>query len=271
MSAQTITFQADPTPAVAPAAPAAPAAPQGDRPAWLPENCATPEDLARSYAEVQAHSTKLAQELAALKGKKPADPAEAPPKDPSADPAKDPADDAAEKAAKASGFSLDTYSQEFASTGDVAPESRAAIIKGLEGVLGPNAAEIVNDYIEGKKAATANARDAVFSAVGGKDAYVEMVTWAGSALPPAEIAAFNRIADSGDQHAIMFAVEGLHRKFAAANPRAPRRFNASAAPVNGSVTAYASTAEMVADMKDPKYKSDPAFRARVQARIQATG
>jgi len=42
--------------------PEAPAqAPTNDRPAWLPENFKSPEDLAKSYKEAQAELTRLKQ------------------------------------------------------------------------------------------------------------------------------------------------------------------------------------------------------------------
>lgn len=284
-----------------PEAPAVAPAPEvvvdPNRPAWLPANFKTPEDFAKSYGELQSKSTRDSQELSRLKGQnvevtgpdgKPVveAPAETPPDDKTKETPKpnDPVtppkieekkegdeEDPAKKVAEAANFNLDTYQTEYFDTGDVTVENRAKIAEGLKGVLGDNAAEIVNQYIEGQKATHANDRKMYYDEAGGEDAYTGMVTWAAENLSKDEIGAFNKSVDSGDRHQVLLAVRGLRSTYEQKNGRVPNNIKASggATPPTGSAP-FNSSAEMTAAMRDPRYKTDQAYRDNVAARIAAS-
>ena len=255
----------------------------GDRPDGLLPQFKTVTDQTNSYKELQAELTRLKQGKG-LEGVDPAITAAAAAKpqglgiegpDEVAAAAAEAADkatadtDAAKKVAETSGFDLTTYSATFDSTGDVPVEDRAKIIAGLKGVLGANAEQIVNNYIDGQKDRTANNTSLVREAAGGDEAYTNMVTWAASKLSKAEIAVYNQQVNSGNVTAATFAVEGLRSKFERENGRPPEKFGANSFPVGGQGgTGYASAAEMNADMRDPKYKVDQAFRDSVRNRIK---
>jgi hypothetical protein len=269
MAIDSVTFTPAPTGPNAPEP-----APNADpnRPAWLPQNFNSPEDFAKSYGELQAKHTQTSQELAALKKGEtpPADPA-TPPADgetPPADGETPPADDPATKAAQAAGFDLNPFSDEFTQTGDVAEDNRAKIAEGLKSVLGDNARTIVDQYIEGQKATTANDFDLYMTEAGGEETYAAMTSWAAQTLPEAEIAVFNGQLESGNRTAVTIAIQGLRAKYEKANGRQPNILTGKSG-IPGSVPGYASTAEMTADMRDPRYKTDPAYRDRVKQRIAA--
>ena len=278
------------TPETGPEAPQAPAV-DPNRPAWLPQEFATVEAYNASYAELRADHTRKSQELARLKGDAPAEEpktetTQTPPNDPAKpapvtppkieDPAKKPDEtkpddkDPAEKAAEAAGFSLDNYQTEYFETGDVTPENRAKIAEGLKGVLGENALDIVNQYIEGQKVTHANDRQMYFNEAGGEDAYTGLVTWASTNLSKEEIGAFNKAVDSGDRHATLLAIRGLRSTYEAKNGRIPNNIRATGgAGANSANAPFQSSAEMTAAMRDPRYKTDEAYRANVAARIAA--
>lgn len=246
-----------------------------DRPAWLPENMADGEALAKSYKELQAELTRVKQGKGlpsgdAAKGTQQA-PAQAAANGnsipDSADAEGDAENDAAKKAVEAAGLDVSSYQTEFESTGDVSPENRAKIAEGLKAILGENARTVVDQYIDGRKTTVVNDAAMIRNAAGGDEAYSTMVTWASTALKPEEVASYNRTVNSGDRHAALLAVEGLRRRFESINGKEPALFKGGSVPNGGGLTAYRSAAEWKADMKSDKYKTDAHFREQVKARL----
>lgn len=196
-----------------------------DRPEWLPEGFDSPEALAEAYKSLTA--TKEAEV------------AETPEQT-----------EANNKLAK--------FSDEFFSTGQLSAESYTELAK-----LGyPKA--VVDQFISGQKAVLATEEAKVFSEVGGKEAYSQMLDWAGKNLAEAEIEAYNDAVQSGDMNQVMFAVRGLQARYATNTRGEPRLMSGTskAAP-----TGFRSVAEMVSAMSDPRYKADPAYRADVERKI----
>jgi hypothetical protein len=281
-----VTFTSAPTGPNAPPTPAA-----SDRPSWLPENFAAPEDFAKSYGELHAEFTRTRQELSALKGEQtpaegqppapnPAAPTasatstEQPPAGTNNDqpqeqkPAESGAEaDAAKQVADAAGFDLNPFHDEYETSGDVSQDSRAKIADGLKAVLGEGARQLVDDYIEGQKLIVQNDRKLFMDTAGGEENYNAMLAWAAEGMQKEQKEAYNRQINSGDRHAVLFAIEGLKAKYEAANGRAPNVILTGGG--GGAVTeaGYKSSAEMRRDMADPKYKTDPAFREMVKRKL----
>lgn len=249
-----------------------------ERPAWLPEHFSDVDTFVKSATDTKAELTRVQQELAALK-KAPAEkPADAP-----ADEAKDPPKPEGE-AEKPEGdldipeapaaVDLTVYEKEYEETGDVAGERRDEIAKQLFPALDPAIArQYVDQYIEAAKvrdsatkAAAETQTASLYKAVGGQEAYMDMVKWASTNLSPAERDAFNKSVNSGDFAAQSLAVEGLKSKWQGAVGRIPGRV-LSGTPGNPGVQPYESSAQMRADMKNPLYKTDPAFREKVEKRV----
>lgn len=255
--------------------------PDANRPEWLDPKFESPEKQAQAYADLQSKFTTQAQELAKLKGTAPVDGETTPDATPDAEGSEtkpdddkseeEKKDDAAKAAAEAAGLNLTSYSEEFSTTGDVAPEKRQEIIDALsktDTFKGLDVASLVNDYIDGKKALVSNDQSMFMDAAGGADQYGRMMQWAAEKLPPEQQAVFNKAVESGDRHATMFAIEGLKAKFEAANGR-------DATPLKGSgvtptTSGYKSSAEMQADMRKPEYKNNPAFRQKVAEKLAAS-
>ena len=106
----------------------------------------------------------------------------------------------------------------------------------------------------------------IMSLAGGQQGYTEMVQWASQNLDPQEVDAFNSVTNSGNLPAIRFAVEALSNRYKAAEGyEAPlvsgrRSSDPSSRP-------YRSHAELARDIADVRYKTDPAFRQDVEARL----
>tara|TARA_R110000782_G_scaffold49936_2_gene108470 strand:- start:102 stop:857 length:756 start_codon:yes stop_codon:yes gene_type:complete len=204
--------------------------PATERPEWLPAKFDTVEDMAKAYAELEKGQS--APKAVA---------------------------EAAEEAVEKAGLDMDALSAEYADKGELTPESLEALSKA--GIT----PEMVNSYIAGQTAQSDAARAALLGPVGGEEAYTDMVTWAGDNLADGDIDAFNKVLEAGDPNAVKMAVENLHTKYTAANGSEPAR-QLIGKQAAGS-TVYESTADMLRDMGNPEYAKNPAFRAKVEAKL----
>jgi hypothetical protein len=103
------------------------------------------------------------------------------------------------------------------------------------------------------------------NAVGGEEAYTEMLDWARDNLEPDEISDFNAVTATGNVAAIRFAVDSLGNRWKSnVGYEAPlvTGKRASSKPAG-----YRSHAELARDIADPRYQSDPAFRRDVEDRL----
>ncbi|RTL93872.1 hypothetical protein EJV44_15490 [Ancylobacter aquaticus] len=127
---------------------------------------------------------------------------------------------------------------------------------------------LVDSYIAGQQALADTQRAELLAPVGGDTGYASMVEWAAANLPAAEVAAYDAIVDGDNPAATKLAVEGLYAKYKAASTSEPKLINGAARAV---ADVYASLEEMKTDMRNPLYKKDPAFRARVEAKLARSG
>ena len=134
--------------------------------------------------------------------------------------------------------------------------------------------EYVKFYSQNQQQAQAQATSeadakAIYDSVGGEEAYGEMVGWAAQNLSQDEIDSYNSVTNSGNTSAIKFAVEALAYRYANSEGyEAPMVTGRKSAP---SVQGYRSNAELARDISDPRYSTDPAFRADVEARLSKSG
>lgn len=106
----------------------------------------------------------------------------------------------------------------------------------------------------------------IMGLAGGQQGYTEMVQWASQNLDPQEVDAFNSVTNSGNLPAIKFAVEALNNRYKAAEGfEAPLVSGKRAA--DPASRPYRSHAELARDIADVRYKTDPAFRQDVEARL----
>ena len=103
--------------------------------------------------------------------------------------------------------------------------------------------------------------NSVQNAAGGEANYNRVIEWAANNLPNNQIDAFDSVVDSGNPAAIGIAFQGLQRQYDEANGYEGRMLQGKPADSRGDV--YRSQAELVAAMSDPRYDSDPAYRADV--------
>lgn len=217
------------------------AAGEGERPSWLPEKFKSPEDLAKSYTELEKayHS----------KGKAAA-PAGAVP--------------AIEKPATAEapkGLDMDALSQEFVTKGALSEETYTKLAgQGMDRAT-------VDTVIAGQQALAAGIRSEIATVAGGEEKLNAVLTWAKDKLPPAQVEAYNAAAQTKNVELVKLALSGIVAAHAAANPTEPSFLKGETVPTQGDTRPFQSNVEMVRAMQDKRYATDPAYRAEVARRI----
>ena len=224
----------------------------------------TQDDLLKAYKELEK---KLGQQSA----KKPEETQETPkaPEESNEEPEVTP--EAAygtviTSAVSAAGLDLAEVTKEFESSGDISEES----YKAFEQAGFPK--HIVQAYLAGVKAQQVSQQELqesqvneIKQMVGGDSEYFKVVNWAMKSLPQEELDAFNAAIEGGYNSA-KWAVSALHAQYKLANGFEPEVISGKK-PASSS-SGYKSKEEMIRDMRDPKYKEDPAFRDKVAQKIK---
>ena len=156
------------------------------------------------------------------------------------------------------GVELNKLEAEFAQSGSLSKESYEQLAKaGFPRFY-------VDNYIRGQQASINQLRSEVLGVVGGEEAYGEVVAWAGKALSPSEALAYNSVVEGADIEAIKLAVRGLHSRYLADTKEKPLLMGGTG---NDNMGEFASRAEMAKAMSDPRYETDPAYRAMVANKV----
>ena len=106
----------------------------------------------------------------------------------------------------------------------------------------------------------------VQNAAGGEANYNKVVNWAAENMTSREIDAFDSVVDSGNPAAIGIAFQGLQSAYNEANGYEGRMLQGKAPSSAGET--FRSQAELVAAMGDPRYETDPAYRADIIAKLE---
>ena len=206
----------------------------------------TPEDLEKAY-------TELAKKLGEPKVDEP--------KEPEAEPiiADNVEADAAKDVVEKAGLDFDAMQTEFTDKGELSAET----LKTLKDVgIGQ---EMVDAYIAGQNSLADSAYNDMMSVAGGDDAYSAMMDWAADNLSESEIDAYNATIDKGDVGATKLAISGIKARQEAGEGVEPTLTGGKSTASDG--TAYESWAQVTADMNDPRYATDHAFRTKVDNRL----
>lgn len=208
--------------------------------------------LAAAYAELE----KKLGEKAKPEVKEEVQPTEQPATDDSQKSVEEQAQEAVENA----GLNFEELSTKYWSNGEKLDDADYEL---LEKANIPRS--LVDQFIEGQKAVVQMQRQSVFSEVGGEDKYNSMLQWAAANYTESEVEAYNRAVHSNDMKTVMLAVKGLQGRYEAKVGFEPER------TVGGRTQAvldkYESMAQLMEDMRNPKYNKDAAFRAKVEAKL----
>lgn len=211
-----------------------------ERPSWLPEKFKSAEDMAKAYAELEKKQSSGETEG-------------------STEDASDGSEAEARETVENAGLDFDAFTTEYNENGELSAASFEALDKA--GI--PRA--VVDAYISGLEVQAEVYEGKVFSAAGGADEYASMIKWGGENLSEAEIDAFDKAVNSGDLDTATVAVKGLYAQMQLAQGVAPKvQLDGKGGSSND---VYESQAQMEADMNDPRYQTDEAFRQKVYAKL----
>lgn len=168
---------------------------------------------------------------------------------------------AAQDAADAAGLDMSALQAEYDTNGELTDESYAALEKA--GIT----KEMVNQFIAGAEAQQSAAQAELLEPLGGDlEAYDEMIGWAADALDDKAIDDFNKVLESGNSAAIKASIANLKAQYADANGNEPSKSLSGKATGSGT-SVYESTQDLMKDMQNPEYAKNPAFRAKVEAKL----
>lgn len=157
-------------------------------------------------------------------------------------------------------------SKEFAEKGELTSETYDALAKsGLDRGM-------VDEYILGQQAIVSGLEGAAFGPFeGSKDDYNKAADWAAANMSDDEITALDIQLQSKNPAIVKQGAIALQAKYAANADVDPNVtiIGDGAANITGSI--FRSAAEMKTAMRDPKYKTDSAFRADVAGKIDRAG
>ncbi len=214
-----------------------------DRPEWLPEKFKTPEDMAKSYTELEKK----------MSSGKPAD-------EPAATDTEIPTNEDVADAVENAGLDFDALQTEYQANQGLTDDTYDSLAK--SGI--PR--EVVDSYIAGQEQLATSMRTKVFDTVGGEDTYTTIMGWASTNLNAGEVEAYNVTMNSGNTDQIQMAVHGLKARYTAANGSDPTLISGGTAAANAGGR-FESVAQLTEAMRDPRYAKDSAFRQSVQNKL----
>ncbi len=203
------------------------------RPEWLPEKFSSPEDLAKSYTELEK-KLSTNNEL------------------------EDKPNVSDDEKSDVSTPTFDKYAEEFSGKGELSPDSFTE----LEKMGYPK--QMVETYIAGLRGSQSADADAVMSVAGGSDGYQELTSWAKDNMDVKELALYNQMVSTSTDNAKM-AVEWLISKRESVEGVEPTLLSGNAKPA--AKDEFRSTAEVVAAMKDKRYGKDTAYTKDVEVKL----
>lgn len=222
-----------------------------NRPAWLPEKFKTPEDMAKSYAEAEKKISELSKPKTEEKPKveeKPGEPSKVVPNEFTQD----------EAAIKQAGLNLNDLEKEFQTNGGKLSEESNKKLQDI-GIT----PERITAYQRGLQAQSDDFEKSVVKGIkGGMEDLKKALDWAKDSLSASEAKAFNDTMARGNADEASLAAEGLVSRFTRA--QGPQLIEGR--PAQDRADAYESRAQQIAEINDPRYKNDPAFRNRAMAK-----
>lgn len=158
------------------------------------------------------------------------------------------------------GLDISTFTREYETQGQLSEESYTALAtKGIS-------KDMVDAYINGQRVLLDSQINEVKQDVGGEVNYNKILAWAATGLTDKEKESYNTILATNDLGIIKLAAQGLKARYDAVVGKDPAVVVGGSAPAAGNdgLERFASRAQMVEAMRDPRYEKDPAYRAKVE-------
>ena len=166
-----------------------------------------------------------------------------------------------DKAVADAGLDHDKLQSEFAETGSLTDDSFAA----LEKAGYPRG--LVEVHLAGLKAIAAETTRAAYEVAGGAESYNAMTAWASQNADADTREAFDKAVTVGTPAERKQAIVAMKASYAAAAGLGPQLHMGGEGGAPAGVVPFQSQAEVSQAMRDPRYKSDPAYRVALEARL----
>ncbi len=216
------------------------------RPEWLPEKFGTPQDLLNAYNQLEQQYTEVSQQQQDYQESQVSEQEIADIQNTSVPQVAQLLDER--------NLDIDVFQQEYNELGGLSDDAYQALEEA--GISN----EMVNTWLAGQEAIADQSISQIYQSVGGEENYNAMLRWAGDNLQQWELDAFNNSIENLDPNA-MFAVQGLMARMQNAEGIPPRLMSGESIP--STAPRFESLAQVTEAMRDPKYSSDPAYRAQV--------
>lgn len=163
---------------------------------------------------------------------------------------------------KEKGLDISSFTREFESTGQLSEESYQTLeTKGIT-------RDMVNAYIDGQRVLVDSQVNEVKQSIGGEIEYKKLMEWANTTLTDREKQSYDMVLATNNLDIIKLAAQGLKARYTEVMGKDPAVVvGGSTAGGNDGRERFASRAEMVRAMQDPRYAVDPAYRARVERKV----
>ena len=216
------------------------------RPEWLPEKFGTPQDLLNAYNQLEQQYTQVSQQQEDIQQEEVSEQESFDIQNTSVPQVAQLLDER--------NLDIEVFQQEYNELGKLSDDAYTA----LEEAGIPN--NVVDTWLAVQEAIADQSISQIYQSVGGEDNYNTMLNWASENLEQWELDAFNSSIENLDPNA-MFAVQGLMARMQNAEGIPPRLMTGEAVP--STAPRFESLAQVTQAMRDPKYSSDPAYRAQV--------
>jgi len=129
--------------------------------------------------------------------------------------------------------------------------------------------DLVDGYIEGQAARVTMFTNSVHEVAGGEEQFDNMVEWGSQNLSKDQKVKFNDAVNSGNLELAKDVINALKYRYLRAEGTFKRGGIESSGNADGSTNqGYASVSEWQAAMRDPRYKTDPAYVADVGRKLK---
>lgn len=152
-------------------------------------------------------------------------------------------------------------STEYAEKGELSPETYEKLAKAGA------TKEMVDTFIAGREALWERQESEALELVGGRDEAEKMVEWARQNLKPEEIKAYNDAVNGTDFNLAKLHIRDMVTRF---RESGASQFSVGpeGTPGGGRPRGFQSQAQIREAMRDPRYNTDPAYRAEVIERVR---
>ena len=219
---------------------------QSERPEWLPEKFNSPEEMAKSYSELEK---KMGQ------GADTNEEEEQPQQ------AEENSEDNTQENSNYNEAVMESIQEFFANDGKLSDET----YQKLEGIGLPR--DLVDSYAAGQQALLQSEESEIKGVAGGQ--YDQMAEWANEHLPSEEIDAFDEAVTGGTVQQAKLAVQGLYARYQNSMGSTPKLTQGNV--VGSSTMPFKSMQELARAQADPRYRSgDKAYHEEIDRRLSVS-